>query len=84
MLTGEMMILEEGGSDRVSDTNTLSEMECTESDKTFFGDGLDLDSSSLSCTGTAITDPRHTVMNTFVVCLIIVVCLCVYLSRFPG
>ena len=77
MLTGEMMTLEEGGSDRVRDTNTLSEMDCTESEKTLFGDRLDLDSSSLSCTGTAITDPRHTVRNTFVVCLIIFVCVCI-------
>ena len=48
MLTGDMMTLDEGDSDLTRDTNTLSEIDCTESAKTFFGDRLNLDSSSLS------------------------------------
>lgn len=85
MLTGDMMTLDEGASDLASDTNTLSEIPCTESDNIFFGDGLDLVSSSRSCTGTEITDPRHAVINTLVVVFLMVsVCMRVNLSGFPG
>lgn len=85
MLTGDMMTLDEGASDLASDTNTLSEIPCTESDSIFFGDKLDLVSSSRSCTGTEITDPRHAVINTLVVVFLMVsVCMRVNLSGFPG
>ena len=86
MLTGDMMTLDEGDSDLTRDTNTLSEIDCTESAKTFFGDRLNLDSSSLSLTGTEITNPSHAVNNTLdVVFLIVVVCMLVVdLTVFPG